>query len=480
MLGKIPPSLWAWLRFIVGAVLLLAIAASYGWWWEPFSNWVNSTLRVADAMAEHDGHAGDSSATANQASLVLTSQAMRNLGLTSEYLQPISLTTYQRSISLPAVVVAKPGRSQIIVSSPLNGVVTHVHAVTGEAVMPNDLLFEIRLTYEDLVETQTLYLKTLAEIEVESREIARLEKATQSGAISGKTLLERRYTKEKLEALLRSQRESLRLHGLSDRQVDALGSDGLLLRDLEVVAPDIDRHSESEELRLSGKEYHSVSYVAPDDSRPLVIDQLQVHKGQAVVAGEMLCSLSDYSQLFIEGKAFDQDIASVSRAVEQGWSVAAVFPDTDGQRVVQSLRLAYVANAVDPTSRTLSMFVELPNEILRDEVNIDGQRHIAWKYRIGQRLQLRVPVEQWSDQIVLPVEAVVKSGPDWFVFQQNGNRFDRTPVHVQHRDQTSVVISNDGSLFPGDVVAMRSAHQLQMAIKNQAGGAIDPHAGHVH
>ena len=43
-----------------------------------------------------------------------------------------------------------------------------------------------------------------------------------------------------------------------------------------------------------------------------------------------------------------------------------------------------------------------------------------------------------------------------------------------------VVIENDGSLFPGDVVAKRGAHQLQMALKNKSGGGVDPHAGHNH
>jgi hypothetical protein len=35
-------------------------------------------------------------------------------------------------------------------------------------------------------------------------------------------------------------------------------------------------------------------------------------------------------------------------------------------------------------------------------------------------------------------------------------------------------------LFPGDVVAQRGAHQMQMALKNKSGGGVDPHAGHNH
>ena len=66
------------------------------------------------------------------------------------------------------------------------------------------------------------------------------------------------------------------------------------------------------------------------------------------------------------------------------------------------------------------------------------------------------------------------------MFQQNGSRFDRVSVHVIHRDQTHVVIANDGTLFPGDVVALRSAHQMQMAIRNKSGAGADPHAGHSH
>ncbi len=498
MKWKIPKLPWNWIRLALGLAILVAAGLTYSTWWPPLSGWIDDTMagrRGHPATDEGEHASAEGSAAAPATVLDLSPQALRNLGLTSEFLRPIEVADYLRSVTVPAVVVPKPGRSQIFVTSPLNGVITHVHAVTGEAVKPGDLLFEIRLTYEDLVETQTQYLKSISELEVENREIIRLEEATQSGAISGKSLLERRYAKEKLEALLRSQREGLRLHGLSDRQIDAIGTDGKLLRDLKIVAPDIDRHGD-EEMRLSQNVIHRVSFgghggTSQDESsnpkslevspgKLLVIDELQVHKGQAVVAGEKLCSLSDYSNLFIEGKAFEQNVAELSQASARGWKVDAVFPGQDGLKVVNGLKLAFVGNSIDPESRTLSFFVELPNEVLRDETNTEGQHFVAWRYRLGQRLEIRVPVEQWENQIVLPVDAVVKDGADWFVFQQNGTKFNRVPVHIQHRDQTSVVIANDGSIYPGDVIATKSAHQMQMAVKNNSGGAVDPHAGHNH
>lgn len=95
-------------------------------------------------------------------------------------------------------------------------------------------------------------------------------------------------------------------------------------------------------------------------------------------------------------------------------------------------------------------------------------------------MRLCVPVETWTDQIVLPVEAIADDGVETYVFVQNGDHFDRQAVHVRYRDQQYAVIANDGSLFPGDTVALNSAHQLQMALKNKAGGGVDPHAGHSH
>lgn len=500
-----------WVRATIVALVLALVSVAYPWWWPAVSGWVDASLtaRRGNALTEeghgdnagHDdegkGHEGHDHAAepghSEESSLDLTTQARANLGLTPQYLRPIELSTYRRTISVPAVIVPKPGRSQIVVSSPLNGIVTHVHSVTGQAVMPGDLLFEVRLTYEDLVVTQTQYLKSISELEVENREVARLEQATESGAISGKSLLERRYAKEKLEASLRAQREALKLHGLSDRQIDAIGQQGKLLQDLQIVAPDLDRHGEKEEIRLSQTPYRTISLQAqartplteplaqqPQQRRPLVVDDLQVHKGQSVTAGEKLCSLSDFTQLFIEGKAFEQDIAAISQVAQLGWTVSAVMPDAKGKVTVDNLKIAFVGNSIDPTSRKLSMYVELPNEVLSDTTNAEGQRYINWKYRLGQRLELKIPVEEWANQIVLPVDSVVKDGADWFVFVQNGSHFHRTPVHVQYRDQESTVIANDGSLFAGDVVAMKSAHQLQMAMKNKSGGGVDPHAGHNH
>jgi hypothetical protein len=91
-----------------------------------------------------------------------------------------------------------------------------------------------------------------------------------------------------------------------------------------------------------------------------------------------------------------------------------------------------------------------------------------------------VPVETWPNRIVLPVDAVISDGPDWYVYQKCLNHFDRVAVHVEYRDQRGVVVDGDGKLKPGAVVAASGAYQLHLALKNKSGGGGDPHAGHNH
>ncbi|MFO0944154.1 MAG: hypothetical protein U0930_25880 [Pirellulales bacterium] len=133
-------------KLLAGVGLIFAIERASSFWWPPFSTWIDSTLqqrKSANASADahaghdhsegaHDDHAGHDHAGHDEGtSLELNAQALKNLGLTSEYLQPIALRDYKRTVTVPAIVAAKPGRTQIRVSSPLSGVVTHVHAVTG-------------------------------------------------------------------------------------------------------------------------------------------------------------------------------------------------------------------------------------------------------------------------------------------------------------------------------------------------------------
>jgi len=407
---------------------------------------------------DHD-HPGHDEATA----IEISPQAQRNIGLS---VASVEFQAYERTISLPAMIVERPGRSRISVPAPLTGVVTQIDPLLGQAVSVGDPLFEMRLTHEELVQAQSDYLKTLEETDVVNREIERVRELAASGAIAGKTLLERQYELQKLEASLRAQAQALVLHGLRDDQVEAIRSDHKLLGTMTVLTPEA-----------------SLETATTDGPTCMLqVQELNVELGEHVTAGDPLCVLADHCALYVEGQAFEQDARILEETVKQQRSVRAVIDLGNGQsETIPGLRILTLGNRINPESRTFPFHAQLPNELVRDDVSPDGRRFISWRFKPGQRVQVLVPVDAWQQRIVLPIAAVVQEGPESYVFVKNGDHFDRRPVHVEYRDQQSVVLSDDEeNLWPGDTVAVNGAQQLQLALKNKAGGGVDPHAGHSH
>ena len=90
-----------------------------------------------------------------------------------------------------------------------------------------------------------------------------------------------------------------------------------------------------------------------------------------------------------------------------------------------------------------------------------------------------MPVEKYDNVIVLPAAAVVRNGPEAYVFRQNGDLFKRLSVYVLHEDRKSVVIANDGSVPRGSYLAQNAAASLHRVLKAQSASGEQPGL-HVH
>ena len=411
--------------------------------------------------AEGDGHdhaAHDHAGHEDASSLELSAQALKNIGYEPFTVAP---RDFERSISLPGMVVERPGKSQYRVSAPLGGVITKVHIIEGETVAAGQPLFDVRLTHEELVSAQGEFLKTIEELDVVNREIERLESLTE-GVVAGGRLRDQKYERQKLEALLRAQRQALLLHGLSEDEVEKIVTSRLLLQSLTIKAP---RHEEKCDC---------------GDEQLFHVQSLPVERGQQVNAGETLCVLADHCNLYIEGTAFEQDASQIREAAASSALVSADLLISDRREpMVEGLKILYLSDQVDRDSRAFHFYLTLPNTIALDRKE-GNHRFLQWKFKPGQRVELRVPVEKWTQRLVVPAEAVVSDGAETYVFQKNGSHFDRVAVHVEYRDQKSAVVAADGALKPPAVIAGRGAFQMNLDLKNKAGGGVDPHAGHSH
>lgn len=410
-----------------------------------------------DAHEGHDhGHEGHTEA----ASIELSDQGLMNIGFAPHEIQP---SEFQRTLTLPAIVVERPGRSQIHITAPLTGTVTEIHAVDGEAVEADEPLFEMRLTHEELVNSQRDFLKTIANLKIVNRELARLQ-GLGEGVIAGKRVLEQEYEQQKLEVALMAEEQALLLHGLTQQQVDEIRKTQKLFRDVTVRAP---AHTHSEET-CQGPHLFTVQ-------------KLGVARGEQVEVGRELAVLADHCELHVEALAFEDDAGAVREAAQADRKVTAqlVTANPKGD-VIDGLEVLYVADQIDLQSRALKIYLRLPNQVAMEKSLANGKQFLEWLYKPGQRMLIHIPVETWQDQFVVPTTAVVDEGAEAYVYRQNGDHFDQVPVHVVHRDQNVLVIANNGVLFPGDVIAGDGAYQMHLALKNQAGGGVDPHAGHNH
>lgn len=453
------------LRFasVLGLIALFAVVAFFSRtiWIPPLQQGLAAALpgsvNSGEDHPEHDDHGP----AADAESLELSPQALKNIGYRPYRVQQ---RPYTRSITVPAMIVERPGQTHVQVPAPLTGIVTDIFVIEGEAVPPGTKMFTMRLTHEELVSGQGQFLETAEELDVVTRELQRLEAVTE-GIIAGRQILQQKYEQQKLAGRLRAQRQGLLLHGLNDEQVDAILQTRDLLQTMNVYAPQPPAACEA----LNG-----------DLEHVMTVERLEVAIGQQIEAGGTLAVLSDHCSLYVQGIAYEDDAEKIHRAVENQWAVAMAprrgesFDATNGQ----SLDILFVAGEVERTSRALHFYAGLTNEIVSDERR-DGRRFLQWRFKPGERLELRVPVAQFADRYVLPVGAVVEDGVESFVFVQNGDLFQRVPVHVEHRDRRQVVIAADGTLFPGAQIAGEGAYYMNMQLKNQTGG-VDPHAGHSH
>jgi len=397
--------------------------------------------------------------------LKLSPQARKNLGLVSK---PLAAQTYWRTIEVPGVVIDRPGHSDRGVSAPAVSIVTKILAFPGDIVKPGDKLFTLRLFSEYLQNSQSELFKTTREIQLVKEQHARLEGLAKSGAVPEMKLIELDAQLKRFTSAYQAYRQDLLTRGLKAEQINGI-SEGKFVSEIEVVAPPA-----LQDAKAIGVKGISLPY-------GYEVQELKVELGQQVNAGELLCLLAHHHSLYIEGLSFKREAPFLEEAAQKAWPVRVEFAEDEKSpwpRVEQRFFIHHLANSVDPVTRTFAFYLPLDNQYRTYEK--EGRTFLAWRFRPGQRVQLFVPVEEMTDALVLPASAVVREGPEAFVFRQNGDLFVRQPVHVLAEDREFVTLANDGSIRPKvDYVAQSAAATLNRVLKAQAASGMA--AGmHVH
>src|SRR5262249_47555758 len=155
---------------------------------------------------------------------------------------------------------------------------------------------------------------------------------------------------------------------------------------------------------------------------------LKVQLGEHAQAGQVLCTLANHHALSIEGRAFKHEVPLIEQAVQHGWPVPTEIAEAASTwAALDPRRTLSLGNCVSPASQTAPVYLPIVNQYR--EHQSEGRTFRVWRFRPGQRVRLEVPVEQFERVFVVPADAVVRDGAESYVFRQNGDAFDRKPVH---------------------------------------------------
>lgn len=426
-----------------------------------------------DKAAVVDGSPSEGTeAAAPTGKVLLSDQAIANLGLSAKAVQP---GTYWKTIQVPGMVVDRPGRSDRGIISPVAGGVARVNYFPGDTVRPGETLFTIRILSESLHQTQTDLFKATQDIKLAETQRERL--ASAGGAIPGVRIIEVDNQITRLEVAVKAYRRELTNRGLIPDQIDA-AAEGKFVSEIAIVVPS--QSADAKPLTTTPVVIQTSGRPAELPQPTFEVQELKVDLGQQVQAGQTLCLLANHQMLAIEGRAFRDETPLLERSVKEAWPIEADFQEdagADWPPLDQTFRISHLANTIDPVNRTFAFLIPLENQSRVVETN--GRTQMLWRFRPGQKLRVLVRVEKLDNVFVLPAEAVAREGPEAFVFTQNVNTFERTSVRLLSQDRQYAVVANDGSLLPGMFVVQNAAAQLNRMMK--AGSASDmPEGYHIH
>lgn len=216
-------------RALAGILLCIALAA--------LGLWAGLALRpAAGPTGEEGAHAQDAGGAQ-----VLAAQTLKNLGVV---IGAARRDTFVRTRRVQAAIESRPD-DEVAVTLPLGGVVTAVHARTGEVLAGGDPVLEfardaiprpkpevtaeLLMPISESVHEAAAALRTaMQRRDIAKRELSRLEGVATAGAgggipsVSRQRLIELEYEIERAEVETQNVRRELARHGLEQDEIEAV------------------------------------------------------------------------------------------------------------------------------------------------------------------------------------------------------------------------------------------------------------------
>ncbi|NJD08710.1 MAG: efflux RND transporter periplasmic adaptor subunit [Methylococcaceae bacterium] len=282
------------------------------------------------------------------------------------------------SLRLPARVELDQQRVARI-GATVTGRIVEVHAYLGQRVHKGEVLALLNST--ELGLAQSAYLKASSQVNLRRLAVQRAQRLLQSDVIAAAEVQEREGALTEAEVDLQAAEDQLRVMGMTEPDLKRLARD---------------------------RKIHSFSPVSA--SLDGVVIERQVNLGQVVQPSDALYTVADLSRVWLVAEVPEQQ----AQWAHTGDEAEAEIPALPGQNVRGVL--IYVADLVDPETRTVTVRMDVPNPL-----------H-ALKPQMLATLLIR---KQGRRSLVLPDTAVIREDDRDHVFVEiSPRRFELRAVRL--------------------------------------------------
>lgn len=341
---------------------------------------------------------------------MLSAEESSRVGLV---VQPVARSDFRTHRDFPAIVQPNQ-RNMAEITALVRGRVVEVYADLGQEVKANAPL--AILYSSELGLAQSAYLKAKAKLHVAEQAYGRAQFLLREQVIGEAEAQRRQAELLSNQAEANESHERLKLLGMNEEEFSRLDRS----RKIRSVVP----------------------IVAPFGGR---IIGRKLTRGEVVETTEKLFVIADLSEVWVQANIPEKDIPFAHSIHASGGTQVEVRINAYPKEVFMGT-ITYVADVLDPVTRTMQLRIELPNQ--------DG------RLKPEMFATIRLFSEAQPDRLAVPEAALQRDQGRTFVFvQRNANEYELREVHVGESNGTVTAILE--GLNEGEPVVTHGAFVLK-------------------
>jgi len=353
--------------------------------------------------------------------LKLSPEEKQNIGLKTV---TADLRSIEQVIKVAGVVRPHPDR-EAQVSSRVSGKVASLVFKVGDVVQKGQRLADVQSAEMQKLQVELLQAENKLTLAKAERE--RVQALVDSKIAARKELIAAQNQYQAVQNEIQGLEQQLMILGLSESGIKKIRTDKSIAT-FAVFAP------------IGG-----------------VIAERNVVLGETVEPSKVIFKILDPSVVFVEGDAFEESL----RELKPGQNVRirlSSYPED-----VFTGKISRFSPVIDPQKRTLRLAVEVVNSSGKLKPNLFSEMNIV--------------VGGGGEVLSIPVDALITSEGENFVFVEDKGSFRRADVVVGARDDRFVEVKK--GLLPGDKVVTDGKQQIytKSLIARGGGAAL---GGHTH